>query len=497
MRLSSLVSGIFAFALALPAMAAPPSGVSGLWAEPGQNGLVTLHWDAPQNTDIAYYRVYYSAVSILDNNGEYDDFEQTDGPETSYAFADALPADGLFAAVLAVNTNGEESEFFAEEIHLMPAAAPAPAEPQVPEVVPAATPPAVNAPTEPLQILSAESSGTNAVRITFSGPVQVRPKSASRVFAITKAGGGALDIHTLQVNGDTVTVVTADQEPGIVYEFRITDAILEEAPGLIIDSASQGAFFTGFKGSSAQPVPVSSVAEEALIREEPAGEAQEASSEPIAEAGIQQAEAPSQQPAEQPTAGTGSELQNVLGLRLQATPMGNGFFNIIGEWDTPSVPKEAIFLVVGQSFDAGKTFVSPHLVPPNATHVEINGIPAGHFGLIVQTMDAYGRVSSGVFESALLSGNLPMPTQAAPAIPAVAPVIAPIANEGGQNAVEVEDASAPPAVLPASLSSVAPVSSQTVLPQSGATFAFLAIAIAGGTVGIARMLHVRRAPGLQ
>src|SRR3989338_9813623 len=98
------------------AHAAPPEGVSGIFAA-NKGGTVHVQWNAPQEgEDIASYRVYYSQESILQNGGQYDDFETTDGAVIEHDLKDAPRVNPLFISVLAVSSTGEESRFFLEEV---------------------------------------------------------------------------------------------------------------------------------------------------------------------------------------------------------------------------------------------------------------------------------------------------------------------------------------------------------------------------------------------
>src|SRR3989344_2524406 len=99
--------------------AALPGNIHDLEAEL-TNGTIEVHWAPPTSGDkVAYYRVYISHQSILDNNGTYDDYERTQGPQTEYTITEIPDVPQVFVAVLAVNEKGEESGFFTEEIGIV------------------------------------------------------------------------------------------------------------------------------------------------------------------------------------------------------------------------------------------------------------------------------------------------------------------------------------------------------------------------------------------
>lgn len=114
MRILKKILLIFAIALPTAVFAAPPSGVQNIETTISE-GKVHVLWEALENEDIAYYRVYYSSKSILENEGFYDDFESTEDSEARYIFETLPPTATLFVSVLAVNQNGEESSAFIGE----------------------------------------------------------------------------------------------------------------------------------------------------------------------------------------------------------------------------------------------------------------------------------------------------------------------------------------------------------------------------------------------
>lgn len=95
----------------------PPSPVTGVTAQ-ALSGQVVVQWNPVTSDPIDYYRVYYSNYSILDNDGLYDDFEVTQGDETTLTFVPPPNLNDLYIAVIAVAKNGTESEFFTEETYV-------------------------------------------------------------------------------------------------------------------------------------------------------------------------------------------------------------------------------------------------------------------------------------------------------------------------------------------------------------------------------------------
>ena len=91
--------------------------VTGLESELGEDTL-TVRWNPVTIEDTSFYRVYYSFESIIENDGLYDDFEETVDDTPEYTF-DPLPElDTIFVSVTAVDEDGEDIGFFVEEIEV-------------------------------------------------------------------------------------------------------------------------------------------------------------------------------------------------------------------------------------------------------------------------------------------------------------------------------------------------------------------------------------------
>lgn len=210
--LSLLMSGV--------ALAAgtPPANVKNVQATI-VNGALSVTWNAPADaTNIASYRVYYSHQSILGNDGNYDDFEQTAGSVTSYTFKSLpLTSPVIFIGVLAVSKDGTESDGFEVE-----ASVPVPVSNATSSQVAPATP--VNAaepgtPTAtPLVITSAEPATDTGILLTFNKPLVSMPSFSDANFQITDTGGTVLAIASIeQADRLHVLLKTTKQRPDTTY----------------------------------------------------------------------------------------------------------------------------------------------------------------------------------------------------------------------------------------------------------------------------------------
>ena len=106
--------------LSLPfsALAEAPQSVTGLNAEAQEDGTIQVRW-TPVGGEVSAYRVYFSQKSILENDGYYDDVETTEGPVSEYVLR-SVPSSltTIFVSVMAVNAQGEESQYFIEEVQV-------------------------------------------------------------------------------------------------------------------------------------------------------------------------------------------------------------------------------------------------------------------------------------------------------------------------------------------------------------------------------------------
>lgn len=444
MRLSYLLTGsLLGVSIAFNVFAAAPIDVSGLRAEIQDDTGTIIQWDTVPG-DIAYYRVYYSSSSILENQGKYDDFEQTDDSTPKHIFGAELLGADLYVAIMAVNTSGEESEFFSEEI-LVSAAENliAPEEPLLlpdidlppePELfLPEQEPAADILQPELLELISVESVSPREVRLVFSEGLKIRSKDARSAFVIQKTGGEQLEILGVSIEGATALLSTDSQKEGVVYELRLTNDLVKQT-SLVVDDASRVSLFSGYKNEEVIEAPETI---DALTGEDPVA---------LTPDGI---------------------IQNIRGLVLATAANANGRYDVTAEWDSSSVDSEAAFLVVGQSFDGGRTVSNPNLIPSNAINIQTQDVPAGLFGLFIQTMDVQGHLSSGVFESVVLGDSAIAPAPFAPA---------PSTNK--------ELATIAPTPYPQPQT---PSQGPQKLPQSGSTMLLFVLTTVGGLLGWKKM----------
>ncbi|MDD5751160.1 MAG: hypothetical protein PHS73_01410 [Candidatus Peribacteraceae bacterium] len=369
--LALLCLGVLVLPMAAHAVA--PGHVTGITAEVQPDRSILIRWQPVADPDVASYRMYMSRLSILENNGEYDDFETTDGPVTEYLLSEydrTLPE--FFVAVLAVNSTGEESAYFVEEVKVTPPPAEvssaSSAESSQPESSSVSSESAssessiMSPPPEPvplpaesgtLRLLAARAVSATRVSLEFSDLPTINPSTAAMVFAIRDPMGAPLPIEQMTQEGLALALQTARQSAGVVYEVRLSDPLTSDN-GLPLDPVDRTAFFsghpTGITTTTATGVTVS---------------------------------------------GTGG--QDITNFTLTSVPQGDGRFTISARWSFAGTPPASV--VVRQSRDGGRTFGTPEMLAGPVEGAEIPNVSAQEYGLAVYTVDAEGRASRGVFLS--------------------------------------------------------------------------------------------------
>jgi len=370
-RLSLALLSLGVLALPISSLAAAPGSVTGIDTEVLADRTIRITWSPVQEPDIAAYRIYMSRSSILENQGQYDDFESTEGPVTEYVLSDydrTLPT--IYLAVLAVNAAGEEGPFFVEEAKVVlppeessasslssevvpPPEAASSSSAESSEALPPEPPsPPVPEPAATLHLLAATAVSDTQVTLTFSDTPKLDPSTASSII-IRDPMGAALPIEQMTLDGPVLTLQTARQSADVVYEVRVSEPLMSET-GLALDSIDRTSFFTGH----------------------PTGIA------PATGSGA---------------AVTGPDERDVVNFTLSSFPQQDGRFTVSARWEFVGGAPASI--VVRQSRDGGRTFGLPEMLPGPMEGVDVPDVSAQEYGLAVYTLDAQGVASRGVFQS--------------------------------------------------------------------------------------------------
>lgn len=326
-------------------------GVSGIRAEE-QNGNVTVSWD-PVEGSIETYRIFYSHASILDQGGTYDDYEDAPGTALTYTLTSVPPVPTLYVSVLAVNEKGIESPFFMEEATVnlgVPSGA-------LSSSAAIALPPSptVAMVSSTLQLLTAVSTSSTGVLLTFTHPVSIPEQLKDDAFTINSGSGQKLPIVRYRMNGNRVLIDTALQTVGRVYQITIHGSLAGQTPsGEIVpqESATAPLLFTGLQTDTSVP-----------------------------------------------------DLKNITmkqkGKDVEIT------------WTLPSATIRE--LQIQQSTNGGRTFGTAVRLNKTSNGVTIPNVPNGAFTIFVRVVSLDGSLSRGVQQTLTIGGSLSSPSSSSKA----------------------------------------------------------------------------------
>lgn len=373
--------GFLSLCVPLAAAAAAPGSVTGITASL-QGGKVLVTWNPLPDTNIVAYRVFFSHASILSSEGLYDDYDTVDGSVNSYTIVNTPQSDTVYVSVLAMNSAGEESPYFAEEASVKlsdgGSVQPTPVSSAMSSVVTASS--AANIPSTPfvptqsdaqLRLLSVRTLSATGVELTFSQIVSVDPATATQAFDIQSGSGSPLTMTRLSIVGNIVRIDTAPQTRGMVYAVLVGNGVLGVDPvtgaTAPLDPSQAPMLFTG----------------------DPSGIAPGASATSSAASSVM------------PTTPSGSD---VSALSLRATPEKKNYYAIQATWQAPADPL-LIGFEVTQTTDRGLTFSKPSVLDKNTAIVSVPHVPAGSYGILVKAMYSDGSRSRGVLKTVDLPGS--------------------------------------------------------------------------------------------
>lgn len=199
----SVLTALIAFILPLTALAV--EDVTNLEAEAGDQE-VTLTWDAV--TGAVSYKVYLGTESVGPNEAYNMETLDTDNDDSEYVVEDLDNGTEYFFSVTAVDSQGDESVNFSEEVSATPIA------------------------TDAFQVTNISSQDSTTILISFSEAV-VLPSQPATKFAVTYTFNDAdLAIESVDfASGDQKTVVlkTAEQQEGGEYIVTIPASLVTQA----------------------------------------------------------------------------------------------------------------------------------------------------------------------------------------------------------------------------------------------------------------------------
>lgn len=413
----SLLGLLLVFGLPLMASAAPlPSEVSGIMAERAGNDVV-VSWDSA-GSGVAYYRVYWSSTSILENAGDYDDLQETEGPETTLTLKDA-PKGDVYVAVIAVDEDGQESPTFAEEAMAMSAASSRPMG-KAPELI----------------VVKTMADGEDAFRITFDHAIALSLDALLEAVTVEDEKGRALAVTGMElISEDELLVMTETQKAG---KYRVTlaqdafyglpktmgngaqlamlpkvttaafvseiEVATSSSSGRASSSASAAASSTQTSSVAAPVAPSRSTGSSSTSSTQSSS-----SSTPVVSA-----------PSRTSSASSQPELADgpVRSLSLQPFSRPDGYVDVEVQW-VIAANADVVGVAIAQSIDGGKTFSEWQPIDASLRTVRIARIPAGNFGVSLITADSTGQISEPAVRTLLIAAETNTPSTGRPVMGSV------------------------------------------------------------------------------
>lgn len=378
-QIITLVLAITALTTDLAFAAGIPANVRQVSAEQ-QGTTVRVTWSPVE--DAAFYRVYFSHESILENEGNYDDFERTSGSDAEYTFVKLpLKSDTITFGVLAVNADGQESEGFETEKTITVTSvettmANDKTEPSTPEEnMPEGENPTSTA--KPMEIESVEAVSATGVLITFTKTINPDADIKPDFFILTDSGGNTLAVKDMQKEGAMVLLTTDMQAPKRAYTFGLLNVIPAEDGTNITSSAPQMSFegFGDVMTQPTEPVPYGKPPTATTPPPVPYGKPPTATQQPV--------------PYGKPPVGM---LMDATFLDLAATPRTDGTYDVTARWN-PANGAQAYGLYTAVQ---GMPYAWNGQVPANQTTVVYNKVKPGAFALRLTSKDANGQESRGI-----------------------------------------------------------------------------------------------------
>jgi|GEM_PF-5391089 len=334
---------VMAAVIPLASFAQAVPNVTGIRAELRDNRVV-VSWN-PVDGDVKKFRIFYSHASILDQGGVYDDYEDAPGTATEHTLSSVPPVSTLYVSVLAVGQDDVESPYFMEEATIELGTPSGGTQGAAASSVAAFPPsPTVAMQSATLQLLTAVSTSSTGVTLTFTHPVSVPEQFKDQAFSIKSGSGQELGIARYRIVGNQALLDTAPQIAGRVYQVTIHASLAG-------------------KTSGDQLVP------------------QDGSTAPLLFTGLQ-------------TDASVPEVQN-----LKLTIKGK---DVEALWTPPAGTIRELH--VQQSTNGGRTFGAAVRMDKASKGVTIPNVAGGTFTLLVRSVSIDGSVSRGITQTVTIGG---------------------------------------------------------------------------------------------
>ncbi len=389
-------AGLFSASADAQAPATPPPNVTSVQATL-ENGTLKVSWSAVTDPGgIAYYRIYYSRVSILGNNGDYDDFEQTTSNATTYSFDTVPPGKDVYVSVLAVNSGGVESEAFQSEAHVTAVVVSSSSQSSDSSVssepissseassktssVSSASQSTV--PGEQLVLDSAKADSATGLTLNFSHGLSPNQEIAPLDIIVLDESGTRLDVTGVEIHDTKLVLITAAQTPDKHYIVATFGSAKDDA-GQMAVTKKQIDFFGFRNGGSNNPTGDTTPPEDATnLRLVPKAKSNGLydifafwNASPDSAGDLKSYEV---------STGSGHQTACISGAPVGNTgPNGHTPGILPGACDTID-PYQVLVYLRGAS------------LPATAREYKSTDVPPGMFGVNIKTKDIAGNESAGI-----------------------------------------------------------------------------------------------------
>lgn len=348
-----------------------PSNIAAVTARGNADGSVTVEWKSASDAKaISFYRVYFSSKSILENGGDYDDFERTKGVETTLTLRrPSGSAQKLFVGILAVNTDGIESEGFEVEAMVelnkesqtssaravsssaaeIRSSAPITTENPASVQSSAAT---VSTTSVPMSIISLQPLSSTGILITFSKNLAKDNNVTVNSFTLTESGKTLVPIAGIQKGGASILLTVSPMKPDQLYVLSVIHNI----------TAEDGTNLPGGLAPIALKTPAA-----VLVTVEKRVE----------------------QPTRKPVA---VQPLDPSALDLEPRPMKDGTYTVYARWMPQGNPSAFVLSTTND----GQRFANASIVGAEETSVRYSRIRPGTFGVRVAAQERDGALSPGI-----------------------------------------------------------------------------------------------------
>ncbi len=347
--LSILFSALFVGS-AVAQIVAPPN-VDNVQASV-QDGKLVVTWDAVEDpAGISFYRLYYGRESIMDNGGNYDDFEQTADNQLTYTFPSLPSGPDVYVSVLAVNTGGMESDAFQSEAHVVltaPASSSSEAQSSVTSAV-SSTSSAL--PMGQFLLSKAEAKSLTGIILTFSHALDTTTQILPSDVIVLDQSGTQLVVTGVELIGAQMRLTTTPQTPEKKYIIA-TFGSAKDSQGNVAVTLKQIEFY-GYMAGGMNSSPSATT---------------------------------DTTPPEDPT-----------GLRLVPKLLSNGLYNVFSFWNPSKDTAKDLESYEVDISEGGLAYVRSGSLPATAREAKHENMkPGTTFGVRVKAKDAAGNESAGI-----------------------------------------------------------------------------------------------------